>query len=298
MRPLSINLENHGFHIHKYDGELICIQPTPPHDPEAPVFNGHRGELHQVVWDFAKDELGIPIHLGKRVMKYFEDQRQAGIELDDGEVVTADCVIGADGVRSRARELVLGYVDRPKSSGYAIFRAWFGNEKMKADPLTRKYCESGDTFQGWIGPDVHFLFSTIKGGEDCCWVLTHKDEKDIEESWSFPGKLADVYKVIEGWDPMCKRIVEKTPEDKLVDWKLVYRDPLPRWISGLGRIALLGDSAHPFLPTSVQGATQAMEDGVTIAVCLRRAGRDNIRQALWAYQNLRSVYCKVPFRMR
>ena len=39
----------------------------------------------------------------------------------------------------------------------------------------------------------------------------------------FPGKLEDVYKVSEGWDPLCKRIVEKTPEDKLVDWKLVYR---------------------------------------------------------------------------
>lgn len=38
--------------------------------------------------------------------------------------VTADLVIGADGVRSKARELVLGYVDKPKSSGYAIFRAW------------------------------------------------------------------------------------------------------------------------------------------------------------------------------
>src|ERR1700761_2638709 len=114
-----------------------------------------------------------------------------------------------------------------------------------------------------------------------------QDEADIDESWSFPGKLEDVYKVFEGWDPLCKRIVSKTPEDRLVDWKLVYRDPLPRWISDLGRIALLGDSAHPFLPTSIQGATQAMEDGVTIAVCLGKAGKDNISQALWTYQNLR-----------
>ena len=82
---------------------------------------------------------------------------------------------------------------------------------MMADPRTRKFCENGDTFQGWIGPDVHFLFSTIKGGQDCCWVLTHKDDSDIEESWSLPGKMEDVYKVLEGWDPMCKAIVEKTP---------------------------------------------------------------------------------------
>lgn len=99
-------------------------------------------------------------------------------------------VIGSDGVRSKARELVLGYFDKPKSSGYAVFRAWyairplpdesvlisprFPNTDMIKDPRTKQFCENGDTFNGWIGQDVHFLFSTIKNGSDCCWVLTHK----------------------------------------------------------------------------------------------------------------------------
>ncbi|CEJ60939.1 Putative Related to maackiain detoxification protein 1 [Penicillium brasilianum] len=285
LRPLSINLENHGFKIHKWTGELVHTQLAPPADPDAPVFNGHRGELHTVVFNYAKDELGIPIHLGHRVTEYFENENQAGIVLDNGDRITADVVIGADGVRSKARELVLGYFDKPKSSGYAVFRAWFPNTDMIRDPRTKHFCENGDTFNGWIGPDVHFLFSTIKNGQDCCWVLTHKDEADIEESWSFPGKLEDVYKVIEGWDPICKAIVEKTPE--VVDWKLVYRDPLPRWVSDHGRIALLGDSAHPFLPTSAQGATQAMEDGVVLAVCLKRGGKASIPNAVRAYQEIR-----------
>lgn len=92
---------------------------------------------------------------------------------------------------------------------------------------------------------------------------------------------------------MCWRIISKTPVDKLVDWKLVYRDPLPTWVSGYGsapghgRICLLGDAAHPFLPTSAQGATQALEDGVTLAVLLRKAGKNNIRGALRAYQDVR-----------
>jgi 2-polyprenyl-6-methoxyphenol hydroxylase-like FAD-dependent oxidoreductase len=124
--------------------------------------------------------------------------------------------------------------------------------------------------------------------------MTHKDDIDIEESWSFPGYLKDVYKVLEGWDPMCKKIVSKTPESVLVDWKLVYRDPLPTWVSGYGglapghgRICLLGDAAHPFLPTSAQGATQALEDGVTIAITLRKAGKENIKGALRAFQEIR-----------
>jgi len=288
LRSLSIDLSNYGFRIHKYDtGEVVYRQPPPPRDPLAPVFNGHRGELHEVVFQYARDELGIPIHLGQTVREYFEDDEQAGIILQSGEKVYGDLVIGADGVRSKARELVLGYVDKPKSSGYAVWRAWFSNKDMIADPRTREFCENGDTFNGWIGPDVHFLFSTIKGGRDCCWVLTHRDEHDIDESWSFPGKLEDVYKVLEGWDPLCRAIVEKTPS--LVDWKLVYRDPLPTWVSERARILLVGDAAHPFLPTSAQGATQAMEDGVTIAVCLRRAGRGDVPGAVRAYQEIRLV---------
>ncbi|KAM7213773.1 6-hydroxynicotinate 3-monooxygenase [Rhypophila decipiens] len=286
LRSMCIDLSKYGFRIHKYDtGEVVYHQPPPPRDDDAPVFNGHRGELHEVVFNYAREELGIPIHLGQAVEEYFEDENQAGIVLKSGEKVYADIVIGADGVRSKARELVLGYVDKPKSSGYAVWRAWFSNVDMIKDPRTKEFCESGDTFNGWIGPDVHFLFSTIKGGKDCCWVLTHKDEHDIDESWSFPGKVEDVFKVLEGWDPVCRAIVEKTPS--LVDWKLVYRDPLPTWVSKHARILLLGDAAHPFLPTSAQGATQAMEDGVTIAVCLKKAGKANVQAAVRAHQEIR-----------
>ena len=286
LRKVSIDLRAYGFRIHKYDtGEVVLHQRTPPPAEDAPVFNGHRGELHAIVFAHARDELHIPIHLGQHVEDYFEDGAQAGIVLKDGRRVCGDVVVGADGVRSKARTRVLGYEDKPKSSGYAVWRAWFDSKDMLADPRTRDFCAHGDTFNGWIGPDVHFLFSTIKGGRDCCWVLTHRDEHDIKESWSFPGRLDDVYKVLEGWDPMCRAIVEKTPS--VVDWKLVYRDPLPTWTSAQGRILLLGDAAHPFLPTSAQGATQAMEDGATLAVCLRRAGKGGVPAALRVHEAIR-----------
>ncbi|KAH6662542.1 putative MAK1-like monooxygenase [Halenospora varia] len=267
MRKVSIDLSEYGFKIHKYDtGEVVAHQKTPEKDPSSPVFNGHRGELHTIVFEYAQS-IGIKINLGKKVE------------------VRGDMVVGSDGVRSKARTLVLGYEDKPKSSGYAVWRAWFSNKDMIADPRTKQFCENGDTFNGWIGPDVHFLFSTIKNGSDCCWVLTHRDSHDIDESWSFPGKLSEVLEVLEGWDPMCKAIVEKTPS--IVDWKLVYRDPLPTWVSKEGRICLLGDAAHPFLPTSAQGATQAVEDGVTLAVCLKRAGKENVPAAVKSYQEIR-----------
>lgn len=86
---------------------------------------------------------------------------------------------------------------------------------------------------------------------------------------------------------MVQEIVKATPPEYLVDWKLVYRDPLPTWISPKQRIALIGDAAHPFLPTSIQGASQSMEDGVTLAVCLEKSGRERVQEALRAYERIR-----------
>ncbi|KAL4903894.1 hypothetical protein BDW74DRAFT_185951 [Aspergillus multicolor] len=293
MVPVSINLQKHGFRIHKYTGEHVTTQKSVPFDKSAPTINGHRGELHEILFEYAR-ALGIEFRLGCAVDRYFEDGDGSEIVFEDGERVYGDVVIGCDGVHSKAREQVLGYETKLQSSGYAIYRAWFSNEAIFADPMTRHLSENGDTFNGWIGPDVHLLVSSLKGGKDICWVLTHKDDSELTDRWSFPGSLADVYKILEGWDPLCKRIVSKTPVDSLIDWKLIWQDPLPTWVSMGGRIALAGDSAHAFLPTSTQGATQALEDGVTIAVCLKWAGKGRVREALRAFESIRyDRVCKV-----
>lgn len=91
MRKLSIDLRTYGFNIHKYDtGEIVINQKTPQYGEETPVFNGHRGELHEVVFDYATKELGIPIHLDNRIENYFEDDGGAGIVLANGERVGRD----------------------------------------------------------------------------------------------------------------------------------------------------------------------------------------------------------------
>ncbi len=183
--------------------------------------------------------------------------------------------LAAEGVRSRGRKIVLGHEDKPQSSGYAVFRSWFPSDELAKNELT-KHLVGKDTHNGWIGQDVHFLAAALKEGRNFSWVCTHKDAYDIEESWQFPGKIADVLEVVEGWDPVVLEIIKLTPPERLFDYKLVFRDPSPTFISPEARIALIGDSAHPFLPTSIQGASQAMEDGVVAAVCLELAGKNNI----------------------
>jgi 2-polyprenyl-6-methoxyphenol hydroxylase-like FAD-dependent oxidoreductase len=86
-------------------------------------------------------------------------------------------------------------------------------------------------------------------------------------------------------------LIRDTPEKTVNDWLLLYRDPEPNWVSPKGLIVQCGDSAHAFLPTSANGATQASEDAVTLAACLR-AGYDQsvgIKESVKVYNELRSV---------
>lgn len=68
-----------------------------------------------------------------------------------------------------------------------------------------------------------------------------QDDHDIGESWSFPGRKEDVLGYLEnGWDERFKEVVRQTPEKQLVDYKLVWREPLKTWLSGSARIAVIG----------------------------------------------------------
>ncbi|KAJ4396736.1 hypothetical protein N0V93_000957 [Gnomoniopsis smithogilvyi] len=273
-----------AFHYHDWEGKYATTQSFSDEEDWGRRVNGHRAELHRILFEHAQ-ERGIAIRLGQKVTNYFEDQNEAGV-VSNGDKYTADVVLAAEGVKSAGRKIVLGFDDQPKPSGYAVYRAWFSTDKLKQNPVTRHLVQ-GDTHNGWIGQDIHFLAAAIKDGKEISWVCTHRDEAGIEESWQYPGKIDDVLKVLDGWAPAVIELVKATPEDHLFDYKLVFRDPLPTFVSPSRRIALIGDAAHPFLPTSIQGASQAMEDGVTLAACLDFAGKEKVTEAMRVYEKIR-----------
>lgn len=134
------------------------------------------------------------------------------------------------------------------------------------------------------------MLCSLKGGKEINAVLTHKDSADIDEGWMVPGRKEDVMKLIEDWNPLFRRVWEKV--DYCLDWKLVFRPCLDKFVADSGLLAVMGDAAHPFLPTSTQGASQAMEDGITIAKCLSLAGEGNVPLALHSYFEIRHEYVK------
>ena len=107
FRFWPICTQHEHLHIHNAEGELLQIQYIPKVQFGAYSYNGHRGELHEKLYIFAKS-LGVEIRLGQNVTEYWEDEKigKAGV-IANGERLEADVVIGADGVRSKARTLVL-----------------------------------------------------------------------------------------------------------------------------------------------------------------------------------------------
>ncbi|KAF4547592.1 FAD-binding domain-containing protein 22 [Elsinoe fawcettii] len=246
---------------------------------------GHRGDYHLIMADFARS-LGVEIILGTRIVAY--DAVKPSVRLHTGAEIVGDAIICAEGFKSLGRKTVLGYEDGPIHSGYAIYRGYMDGNLLKDDPIAGKFVASGDQMSLFLGPDMHGFVNTLRDGKEVNAVLTHKDVADVPESWSEPGDIQDVLRLLEGWDPAVRRVWEKMPG--CIDWKLAYRPCLPKWVSDSGLVALMGDAAHPFLPTSTQGASQAIEDGATIAACLAKAGKGRVPLALHSFFRIRHDY--------
>lgn len=88
------------------DGEDLLFQRWSEEVQYGTHYNGHRGEIHEIVFKHAIAR-GIEVRLGAKVVDYFESEEEAGVVLEDGSKVVGDVVLAADGVRSNGRKLVL-----------------------------------------------------------------------------------------------------------------------------------------------------------------------------------------------
>lgn len=92
------------------------------------------------------------------------------------------------------------------------------------------------------------------------------------------------------WAPVFKDLVKCTPPKTILNFELLWRNPQPSWTSPASRVVQIGDSAHSFLPASSNGATQAIEDAVSLASCLQLGGKENIAQSVRAHIEMRCAF--------
>ncbi|CAJ2505209.1 Uu.00g126030.m01.CDS01 [Anthostomella pinea] len=248
-------------------------------------------------------QVGIQVEYGKAVVDYAEDAEsgKGSVVLEDGSGHQADLVVAADGVKGRSWGLVAGQPVPARSSGNAIYRVAYPVGLALADPAVAERFplrEDGrSVIELWIGSGMNAFF--WRNQDEMQWLVQHEDSQDrdtpssgsAKESWSHrvsPEEVIKYVATIPGWPEIGTRVIRTTPPDQLVHWKLMWRDPQPKWTSPAGRVVQLGDAAHTFLPSSGNGGTQAMEDAISLAACLAMAGsKENVPDAIRMHNLLR-----------
>jgi salicylate hydroxylase len=239
------------------------------------AFEAHRADLMDVIVSALPP--GI-VQLNKRCKSIAQDANGVTVELESGETLQADVVIGADGIHSNVRKSLFGEQEAIPS-GMVAWRSIIPAEKIAHIGFEERFYG----FRGanriaiayWLRPEKLFNFVAIVPATDL----------QVGESWSAKGDKVMLEQSLSGCAPQLKELL-KAVDDNFLS-ALFYRKPLERWT--VGRVTLMGDAAHAMLPYMAQGAVQSLEDAVVLGRCLQRAqeGSLSIEGALNDYEQRR-----------
>jgi salicylate hydroxylase len=239
---------------------------------DAPYYVCHRAGLLDALRAVLPADV---VHLGARCTSAVQEDDQVALEFADGSTARADVVIGADGIHSVLRALV-GPPDTPRFSQLAVYRAMVPADRAPAWTL-----QPG--FTVWLGPGRHVVHYPVSGGREVNIAAIVPAGEWRTESWVAEGEVEAFRAEFASWAPELRELIDQA--DRTWLFALYDREPLGAWAAG--RIALLGDAAHPMLPFLAQGAAQAFEDGAALAGCLRGADGAAAPLALRRYERFR-----------
>ncbi|MFI9596422.1 FAD-dependent monooxygenase [Nonomuraea sp. NPDC052265] len=243
----------------------------------------HRSDLHGILLR-ACERAGVELLTDARCTWYENLGGGARVRFADGRADEADVVIAADGLHSVARELLVR--DEPVSSGYVAYRCAVPYELVAGNDVHDK------DVVVYVGPRCHFVQYPLRGARTFNQVAVFESPKALagEEDWGTPDELDAAFA------GTCDQVRKGLPlmwRDRW--WRMFDRDPIMTWVTG--RIALLGDAAHPPLQYMAQGAIMAIEDGWVLGehVAAQRAGGGpdvDWDRTLAAYQAVRPEHCR------
>jgi salicylate hydroxylase len=237
----------------------------------SPYLHVHRSDLQRILRERA--QATAEIRLGVRALAVEQDGETVRVRTASGEAVEADAAVGCDGVRSVVRGRLFGE-GRPRFTGMTAWRGSVPTDRLPAGLIP-------PIAAIWTGMGRHFVHYYVRGGALVNFVGVVERSDWTSESWTEQGDKAELARDYAGWPEPVAALIEAVPE--AWRWALFDRPPLPAW--SRGRVSLLGDAAHPMLPSFAQGASQAIEDGEALARHLLSGAP--VEQALKAYEGER-----------
>jgi 2-polyprenyl-6-methoxyphenol hydroxylase-like FAD-dependent oxidoreductase len=241
----------------------------------------HRSLLLELVLDEA-DRQGVTFVYEKRLTGYTEQGDQVVAQFEDGSTATGDYIIGADGIHSKVRSVILPDGPGPVYTGHVAiggfvdehYRGWDASGELKKTVLT-------------FGPEGSFGYcNTTAGSPQWGWWSTYGQAK--EPTKAELDALTDdrlrqmLLKRHANWAPPVTDFIQHSTT--MIKTPIFDVPPLPTWHGG--RAVLIGDAAHAMSPHAGQGASVALEDAMYLAKMLRDYPFD---QAAERYQTARKA---------
>jgi salicylate hydroxylase/6-hydroxynicotinate 3-monooxygenase len=237
----------------------------------APFLCMHRADLHDALASVVPSEI---IHLNKKLVGLDQNGGPVTLRFADGTTATADAVIGADGVHSLVRDLIIG-PDKPIHRGRIAYRAVF-----KSNLMPREISVSRTK---WWGEDRHIvIYYTTRDRSELYFVTSVPEPGDwiTRESWSAKGDVRELRAAYAGFHEEVRMVLDACPDCH--KWAILERDPLPTWSQG--RVVLIGDACHPMTPYMAQGAATSIEDAAVLARCLQGVDTANLEAAFKRFE--------------
>ncbi len=229
----------------------------------------HRADLQALLLAAVQGRPGVQLHLGHTATGLA--QQGGGVQLQllaEGAAQPAsaegEALIGADGLRSAVRGALLGETPA-RASGHLAYRAVVRQDALPAALRSQ-------LVTAWLGPQLHVVHYPVRRGELLNVIAIHHGQAPADlHGWDHGANAAQLEAVLAQTCAPLQDLVRAVPHAgtgwRL--WPLADRPPVagPHQMAQ-GRVALLGDAAHPMRPYLAQGAGMAIEDAAALQQAL------------------------------
>ena len=231
----------------------------------APYITVHRADLQTALLR-AAHEAGARLHVGCKLTAVTE--HAAGVRARAGERpdVEGDALVAADGLWSVARAAVAGAESGPPTPIHHL--AYRGMVKRAELPIGQR----SDEVRVWLAPRMHLVTYPVRGGDFTNFVCVVEGRAAGDpRGWDHEAVASELERSVGAICTEAGDLLRAVPAWRL--WMLHDRPPVASADAmAQGRIALLGDAAHPMRPYLAQGAGMAIEDAREVQRVLEITG--------------------------
>ncbi len=250
----------------------------------APYYQLHRADYIRALQTALAAHGDTILKTNHTVTSYTQDAHGVRVHLADGNTLDGDLLIGADGIHSTIRDALIT-PQAPRFTGNVAWRAVVPIERLGDAAPAPTACV-------WMGRGRHCVTYRLRGGTLANLVAVVECADWTSESWHEQGDRDAARADFAGWHPTITQLIDQA--DTLYRWAICDRPPLEKWHEG--RVALLGDAAHPMMPFMAQGAAMAVEDAWALAAEISRNATPMCRvpwRAIRRYATLAQQRCRL-----